>query len=113
MGKPTIHGDTETFDPNLEPEDGDDEALDVRVVRVRSIRVKTSADGAPRTWWTPRPSTQLHSSRLSPTSTSFILHNAAAYERGSARLYVRSRPSGHRVARCFGEAQMRKSSSAS
>jgi hypothetical protein len=45
---PTIHGDTETFDPNLEPEDGDDEALDdVRVVRVRSIRVKTSADGAP------------------------------------------------------------------
>jgi hypothetical protein len=47
MGKPTIHGEAQTFDPNLEPEDGDDEALDVRVVRVRSIRVKTSADGAP------------------------------------------------------------------
>ena len=47
MGEPPIHGGTQTFDPNLEPEDGDDEALDVRVVRVRSIRVKTSADGAP------------------------------------------------------------------
>jgi hypothetical protein len=55
MGKPTIHGQAQTFDPNLEPEDGDDEALDdVRVVRVRSIRLKTSAHGAPRTWWTPR-----------------------------------------------------------
>jgi hypothetical protein len=48
MGKPTIHGEAQTFDPNLEPGDGDDEALDdVRVVRVRSIRVKTSAHGAP------------------------------------------------------------------
>jgi hypothetical protein len=48
MGKPTIHGQAQTFDPNLEPEDGDDEALDdVRVVRVRSIRLKPSAHGAP------------------------------------------------------------------
>jgi hypothetical protein len=48
MGKPMIHGEAQTFDPNLEPKDGDDEALDdVRVVWVRSIRVKTSADGAP------------------------------------------------------------------
>jgi hypothetical protein len=31
----------------------------------------------------------------------------SAYERPSARLYVRSRPSGHRVA-CFGEAQMQE-----
>src|SRR5215217_2101720 len=38
--------DTETFDPNLGPEDGDNEALDVRVARVRLIQVKT-AEGAP------------------------------------------------------------------
>jgi len=40
--------DTETFDPNLEPEDdvANDEALDVRVAKVRLIQIKT-AEGAP------------------------------------------------------------------
>jgi len=41
--------DTETFEPNLAPEDdvADDGALDVRVAQVRLVQVKTADGGAP------------------------------------------------------------------